>query len=311
MLTSISNLFSRFASGRHDPTERKSDRPRKDVPVSAYVLSGPKAQAVTPVGGRLSSLPDGLIIEPGSYQVGNQGFLLDRVGVYCFYQPGGFSTQRLVCPGTPDALLQHAGWLWGYGTAHEGENEERDYDSLRFGPRILGCSRLAFLSVRLFREMGLQARPAALATTEAWNSHDNGHSLVEVFNPDTGWFLYDPSFRCCLTVDGRYCSVLDWIREIRSGGSPVVVPLPGYPPSPFFHVSGSNFGNWITERTYSSDALLQWYRRMAGVPLLWDNGCFHFPEDGVDTEIRKRLKTMLYHPMSKATFSAYFYDIHD
>ncbi|MFC5354313.1 transglutaminase domain-containing protein [Azospirillum himalayense] len=252
-------------------------------------------------------MPDTLLVEVGRYRIGEQGFALDQPGVHRFYSLGGETVQRLVRPPDPESLLRHVGWLWGYGSTDEGEPAADDLQALGRAPRFLGCSRLAFLAVRLFGEAGLPARVAGLATAEVWNGHDDGHTLAEVMLPDIGWVAYDPGFHGFPAIDGRRVPVLEWVDAVREGAAADWLPLPGNPPLAPFRHSGFDYGPWVAERALSADALKAWYRRLAGTTLQWWCDRFYACADQVSPEALPFMAASNHQMLERRLFLDLFY----
>ena len=260
-----------------------------------------------PLPGELPSLPGTLFVEAGLYRVEDSGFALNQPGVYRFYRLGGATVQRVVCPPDPEQLLRHVGWLWSYGSADEEEAPDSDLPALGRAPRFLGCSRLAFLAVRLFAEAGIAARVAGLFTAEARNGHDDGHTVAEVLIPGTGWVVYDPSFQGCPTIEGRRCSAFALVSAVRGGASVGWRGLPGNPPLAPFRHSGCDYGPWVAERALSTDALTAWYRRLAGTALIWEYDRFFASAEQVAADALPSMAAARYHLVQQQQFLDLFY----
>jgi len=275
----------------------------------AIRLTGTFAEPMAPLEVSASVLlPETLHIPPGQYRAGDRVFDLTQPGVYRFFLDGVQAGQRLVCPLDPISILTYAGWLWVYGTDDEGCPSSEDLPALTFGPRILGCSRLATLAVQLFQALGLKARLAAILALRPPNGYSDGHSLVEIQIPGVGWLLYDPSFRCLPGGREQVVSLVDWVNGLRDGKTYNCYPLPGNPPAPRYIVQGLDYGSWILMHDLSPSTRNLWYANLAGIPLLRHDDVFFYPDEIAGDEFRKMMIDMKYRPLPYDKFMSAFYD---
>jgi hypothetical protein len=236
-------------------------------------------------------LSKGLPVDDGVYRFGDAVFRIDGPGVYRFYQVGGPSRQKLRPPADLDALLRLIGWLWCYGSVDEGAPSPAPLEGVDVRPPYLACSRLAFLAAAVLRRCGYQAREAALMAGRGWNGYDDGHTLVEVRDPQRGWMAYDPSFHRLFELNGRRLSLAAFNQALLNDEDWRLIPLPGAPGGgPFRGSDGEDYAFWLAERQLSETALREWYRGLAGVPMIYDVDRFYARFEDAPTEARPRFE---------------------
>ena len=130
---------------------------------------------------------------------------------------------------------------------------------------------------------------------------------MEVRSSDTDWFLYDPSFNLCIVEDGRRLSLVNAIESLRCRQASLEH-LTGNVRHGLFRVRGFDYGFWVDERFESDTILYDWYRRMAGVPLVGDGETYAFAADGLVASDRERL-TRRYRMLSRDAFLSRFYGV--
>ena len=59
-----------------------------------------------------------------------------------------------------------------------------------------------------------------LVTLEEHNHYDDGHVLMEIFDPrEKRWILYDPDMKCRFRHAGRYLNLGEAVALYRKGGA--------------------------------------------------------------------------------------------
>lgn len=242
----------------------------------------------TRVPGQVASLADSIFQPSGFISVDGCVFDLRAEGVYRFYRLPRLSEQRIVWHGDLDSLLSMLGCLWAYGNADILMETEAALTAVRQRVIVATCTPLARLAIAVLAEGNIEARPVALISLDAWGGQDDGHTLVEVRSTKTNWFLYDPSFHLCIVENGHRLCLVDAIASLKCRRASLER-LAGNAKSGLFRAHGFDYGFWVDERFESDAILYDWYRRMAGVPLVGDGGTYVFADDGLASSDRKRL----------------------
>ena len=257
--------------------------------------------------GDAANLADAIFQPPGFVAVDGCVFDLREEGVYRFYRLPRLSEQRIVWHGDLDSLLSMLGYLWVYGNVNDPMETEAALAAMNRRVIVASCTPLARLAVAVLKAGRLAARPVALISLDAWGGQDDGHTLVEVRSSDTDWFLYDPSFNLCIVEDGRRLSLVDAIESLRCRQASLEH-LTGNVRHGLFRVRGFDYGFWVDERFESDAILYDWYRRMAGVPLVGDGETYAFAADGLVASDRERLSRR-YRMVSRDAFLSRFYSV--
>ena len=255
--------------------------------------------------GDAANLADAIFQPPGFVAVDGCVFDLRAEGVYRFYRLPRLSEQRIVWHNDLDSLLSILGYLWVYGGVDDPIEPDIALVSVRRRAIVAACHCLAHLAVTLLASAGVTARPVALASLAPWGGQDDGHTLVEVSSDEKGWLLYDPSFNVCFVEDGRYLSLVDAAVSLAQR-RPVMKLLPGNTGHGIYRSRGFDYGFWIDERRQSAAVLYDWYCRIAGVPLICDEGIYTFAADGLVAADRERL-TRRYRAIPRDEFLTRFY----
>jgi glycosyltransferase involved in cell wall biosynthesis len=227
-----------------------------------------------------AELPARLVIPPGRYAVGARSFALETPGVYKFHRTGRNVGQRVVFGHDPlEALLNLSGWLWAYGADDDALPAGFLYDELLHRRVDVLCYAGAVLSARLLTDAGFASRHVVGLTLDTWNSHDNGHTLVEVRDHAAGWIAYDPSFQTLFLSRGTPVGLLELSRLVRSGEAFEVRFLPCARGVGQFPAQQSDFGFWLEHRARDAGELRRWYRRTLQVALIADANSYVFTGD--------------------------------
>ena len=255
--------------------------------------------------GEAESLVDTIFQPPGFVSVDGSVFDLREEGVYRFYRLPRLSEQRIVWHGDLDSLLSMLGYLWVYGWEDDPIEPDVALVAVRRRVIVAACSCLTRLAVSVLGTAGAVARPVALASLDRWGGQDDGHTLVEVRSDEKGWLLYDPSFNVCFVENGRRLSLVEAISSLKERQVALEF-LPGNAGHGIYRSRGFDYGFWIDERRESDAILYDWYVRVAGVALIYDEGNYAFPADGLAGSDRERLARR-YRAMTRDAFLARYY----
>jgi hypothetical protein len=267
-------------------------------PLHAYRLFDRGVENLEAQPGHAHPLGGSLIVPPCEIEVLGKVFGLRQDGLYRFFRLDDVAEQRLVCTGGLESLLRMIGYLWAYGNA----DKEISLDDLKRRQAILGCGQIAKIAIQVFQALAIRSRLAAAMSVSAWGGQDDGHTLLELQDSDSRWFLYDPSFNCCFRVNGKRLGILEWAE---AGGAYELEYLPGNAPS-VFRAKNYDYGFWIAQRWLSEEALRRWYARMAQVPMIFDGTWFCVPDSFVPLADRRRFASIS-RLMRYSDFRAAFY----
>ena len=298
-------------------TAARRGRPVPDVypdanPLYAHRCFAGKVERWNPVPSESApneaiSLADDIFQPPGFVAVEGSVFDLREEGVYRFYRLPRLSEQRIVWHGDLDSLLFMLGYLWVHGSVDNTIVDEQGGGLTLLRQRVIAasCSRLARLAVMVLATQNITGRTVACITLDPWGRHDDGHVLVEIWSPVIGLFLYDSSFNRCFLSDGQCLSLVDVVRFLRCR-QVRLERLPGNTGHVIHRAEGYDYGFAVDERRESDELLYDWYRRMAGVPLIHGVGAHVFAADVLTARDLERLSRR-YRAMDREAFLKHFY----
>lgn len=240
------------------------------APLRGYVCNGQSCSPIAPENNQEASVPlSETLMQPAGYvDIDGQVFDLTQNGIYRFFRLPSLSEQRLVCNGELESLLNMLGYLWLYGNKN-GNDTEQLINTLTSQSVVISCGVQAELAQRLFSNYGIKSRLVAVMSHEPWNGQDDGHTLLEIYDTDAGWSVYDPSFRQYF----KGHSIVDLCQAPSLLETAITLPgLPGYGG---FENNNYNYALWVEEILLSQDAFLHWYQNKMGVPLIKVDNNYH------------------------------------
>lgn len=218
------------------------------------------------------SLPDSLIIPPGTYQFRGQAFELQEEGLYRFLEVGEEQQQRIVYQADLHALLSGIAWIVSHGNSDHGKSHDVLAEEAKARKIFITCGPVSGWSISVLGDHGIRARSATSLTLENWNTYDNGHAMIEAYRKDIGkWVLYDVDGNCFFTwretplslVEFAYAVMSDLPYEIEYLANDTRLDV-----SNFKGKDGKADYAFFCERMNA--AVRQWYRRIVQVPMLHD-----------------------------------------
>ena len=239
-------------------------------------------------------------------------FDMREPGLYRFYRLPCVSEQRVVCSAGVESALSCFGYIWAYGLSDAGKTADENTRNATKRVLHLGCSDCAFLAASLFTSIGIQARVVAAYTFGPWGGQDDGHTLVELYADDSfgamtneRWLLYDPSFHRLFMLQGKHLSLREVLENVNHPEL-MIVPLHGNVSPALWRCNGYDYGFWIAHRIMEEGALLEWYRRILNIGLIFKDGWFHYNADNVP-ESKRELMMKTYKPLHCDEFNRTFY----
>ncbi|WP_434685295.1 hypothetical protein [Pseudanabaena minima] len=260
----------------------------KQNPVICYRCNGMMLNSIYPLQQpieRFSSslnpvnLPNKIVIEPNIYQVRDILFELNDIGLYRFYALNEINEQRLILSGNDvTSIVKVLAHIWDYGSQDINLDKRQIQQVILHRKIILPCSSLAFLCLDLLQMIHIKARVIAVLTMEEWNQLDDGHTLIEIFDPIEGWFIYDPSFKCIFRAKNQKLSLLQLI-DIISNHQQYEIEFLTIKNTNVFRNASYDFSFWVEHRSNNEYELRKWYQRIFQIPLIYFSNMFYFTGD--------------------------------
>ncbi len=185
-------------------------------------------------------------------------------------------------PAAPlEPLLGGFADAWAYGSADDGLPARDRRRAARRRRLSLTCTSLSTELASVLARAGIKVRLVAVLTRDALNENDNGHTLVEIRDPE-GWRVYDPSFRTFFRRGGRRLSLAEWCDAVRDGDYEIEVVRASTDPLGEFTHGADALRERMEALVASEELRRRWYERVAGVPLVLVGESFVFSADDPD-----------------------------
>lgn len=230
----------------------------------------------------VSSLPKKLIIDPGPYLFDGKRYDCDIPGLYRFTKPQQQNEQRVIIfsnDGFRTALLLSQLFIRGtkddYRTV-EGMEKEACTRLL-----VNTCGPASLFVHRVLEGAGLKSRVVYSHTDQKLNSYNNGHAMVEVFDKEKRRYQLIDVDRKLYFHHGRK-GVLNLFELCQNLNAGEKVEFKRFDESSLVDWAGftdpqSGFNYQMVEYgfSYNEDTLLNLYRRIAAIPVLYENGLIY------------------------------------
>lgn len=238
-------------------------------------------------------LPDELIVPPGNYFIDGTAYDMTKEGLYRFLNINKNNRQVIVYQNDLLSLLSSLTWMHSHGLM----DDPKKYDVLiniaktRKIHQI--CGKFSYFCHRILSSLGIPCRVVVLLTLEKWNSYNNGHTLLEVFN-GRSWELWDVDQHCYFTKDGDILSAKDFLISCGKDEYQIKYTTP----------ASAMASNDLDTEGYDQTLLAEhflvapkskraWYRHCAQVLLIEVDGIFYFTCSS--NEDRKRIESYPHH----------------
>lgn len=225
---------------------------------------------------RLSSqLPSKLLMKPGFYTFEDYDYDCSVPGLYRFSKPRKRNEQRVVVysnDGFQTALCLSMLLIRGNQDDQLGLNEMIKWAKHRL--LVNTCGRASEFVDHLLRESGFKCRIVNTRTKGAFNSYNNGHIMVEVYDKsEQRYRLIDVDKKCYfLDKDGReldlfeFCRLLNSDQEVRikRAAPSALVDWTGFEDAQ----TGVSYQFIEQMVAFNEQTALDLYRRISAIPVL-------------------------------------------
>lgn len=187
-------------------------------------------------------------------------------------------------------LLQSISWIHVHGHAHDSLSFQEALEVAKSGKLRMTCGPISQFTENLLNTLNVPCRFVLILTLEEWNTYNNGHSLIEIFE-DGHWVLYDIDIRNFFSLNEQKLSALEFVKAVSEKNYERHL----FSKSPNFafgdlRVQGYDFSCWY-EVMFLFNYLDKWYERVAQVLFIQENGIFYFT---CDVKHRKRIENYPY-----------------
>lgn len=139
-----------------------------------------------------------LIVEPGCLTINTLSFVADTEGVYRLIHEDGKTYQFIVFKKDLMQLYYSIGALFIHAGGKYNHSSTGQLLQLANTQLLeVTCGTASRVSEVLLSQVGMQVRQVSFFTLEKWNSYDNGHTLLEIWDSKWDkWRLIDFDLKC-------------------------------------------------------------------------------------------------------------------
>ncbi len=237
---------------------------------------------------QFQDLPNSLIISPGKYNYFNQTYDLSKEGLYRFVHPLIENQQRIVYEGGVDALISSVAWIYTHGNSDAGKSFD-ELNEKALHSKIFGvCVTISNWIQHILSDNNIKSRMVQTLTLDAWNTYDNGHTLIEIYRDDYNkWVLYDLDNNAYFIGNaGQPLSLYEFVNHVKKDDYNIIFIADDtkLDVSNFKSDSGYEYAFFSESISSNIDTLRNWYKRVIQVPLILDGNKVFYT---VDSEEKK------------------------
>ena len=251
-------------------------------------------------------LPNELVIGGNIYEFQESNFQCYEDGLYRFFIVPNKACQKIVFNGNIDQFIHSLTWIHGHGYLDDRSNYNQSLSISNHRRIFMTCGSIVQFANNLCNSLGIISRFILILTLDPWNSYNNGHSLLEVY--DRGkWKLWDIDQRMFFQSNGKDLNALEFIQSVKIDDYTLVQ----FSKSPCLSLgdlkwNGYDYSFWYEGALFSKKELKTFYKRSAKVLLIKENEIFYFtcPSSEI-SRIKSYDSSFIY--LDEATFINKFY----
>lgn len=219
---------------------------------------------------------DLIITAPCTVEFNGKNYSLDKEGLYKFFDVDGeYMRKTYLYLGDIWYLAGSLSRFHVHGWRHCSYSFEQKCELAKKGMISMTCGPTASFIHRIFSELGITSRLVHSLTLDEWNSYDNGHSIMEIYDPsESSWIFYDSDIGCMLKHKGKSLNFGQVCEVYLKGILPEVI----YPAGPCYmdpytddtHPKDHAFYSNLFGDLYSGDIRILHHclRRLMQVPVI-------------------------------------------
>jgi hypothetical protein len=255
------------------------------------------------------ALPDVLVIPPGTYSFAGNTYAVMDEGLYRFVVPGEGNLQRIVYKNSLNAFLSSISWIVSHGNIDDKKSVTELSRKALSEKLFITCGTVSKWAQALLHSIGIKSRLVGGITVDTWNTYDNGHLLIEVWQDEWNkWVVVDlDNNSYFLSIDSEVpLSVMEWSAlvaqnqyRIESLANDSRLDISG-----FRSKKGYDFGFFA--EALNAD-IHSWYRRVMQVPFIYDEKERLFRFMAEEQKVRVEAYSANYKYMEKSIFMQKYY----
>ncbi|OGK62541.1 hypothetical protein A2334_05905 [Candidatus Roizmanbacteria bacterium RIFOXYB2_FULL_38_10] len=223
-------------------------------------------------------LPDTLIIAPGIYRVNNQLYDLQNEGLYRFIYPEVSNKQRIVYEKDNNVLLSSISWIVSHGNADDTLSFKLLENKAKDSKLSITCGTMISWTQSLLSRLGTSSRIVLGLTLKEWNTYDNGHTLLEVYDQGLHkWIVYDLDNNQYFSYNSVPLSFYEYWEHIKDDYQIIKLANDFKVDVGGFRNKYNNFDySLLVEQNLTSEENLRsWYANTIQVPMIQIDGIFY------------------------------------
>jgi len=223
-------------------------------------------------------LPDSLIITPGIYRVNNQIYDLQNEGLYRFIYPEVSNKQRIVYEKDNNVLLSSISWIVSHGNADDTLSFESLENKAKDSKLSITCGTMISWAQSLLGRLNIPSRIVLGLTLKEWNTYDNGHTLLEVYDNELHkWVVYDLDNNQYFLYNSVPLSFYEYWEHLKDDYQIIKLANDFKVDVGGFKNKYNNFDySLLVEQNLTSEVnLRRWYVETIQVPMIQIDGIFY------------------------------------
>jgi hypothetical protein len=231
---------------------------------------------LTPVQQQGISTPDYLIMAPNVYGFNGPSYDCKEEGIYLYSVPPTAYAQRIVYEADIPALMHSITWLHAHGYKDDNLSFSNAMLTAKTRKLLMTCGSIVQFANNMLNSLLINNRFILLLTLDQWNSYNNGHSLLEVYENER-WVLYDIDIRNYFKRDQEVLNAIEFVEAVAQHD----YEMHSFSDSPSFAFGDLNFNGydysiWLQSTFLSKTEREKFYARVAQIVLIREDGNFYF-----------------------------------
>lgn len=207
-------------------------------------------------------------------------------------------------PDYPLNLVRMLASVVKHGNIDDNKPFEQSISTLKHRQLSMTCGYISILTQQILKNLEIPSRIIATLTLEDWNTYDNGHTLLEIYQPKLNkWVAVDLDTKTIFKLkDSTNASLMDLTKVGLND-----ITLGKLTSTPIIDYSGITKTQIFAE--YMASDLRKWYQRVFQVFSIQDNTSKKYVFMTNNTETAKRLASYSpeYTTLSPEEFAKKYY----
>jgi len=256
-------------------------------------------------------LPEKLIIPSGKYVFNGNTYNLSEEGLYRFVIPLEKNEQRIVFDGKNIySLMSAIAWIYSHGNSDNLKSFE-EINSKALNSKIFGtCGAISIWIQGILESHNIKSRIVQTLTLDDWNTYDNGHTMIEVYQTDLEkWVLYDLDSNFYFSQNGIPLSLIEFIDAVKNNNYEIHILASDtkLDVSQFLAQNGYEYAFYAESIYANEETQKNWYKRIIQIPMIGENEFSYFTTNNDDDRKRMEIYASHHRFLTSDEFYSKFY----